>query len=150
MPPQIIFGDIRELEPAELKAALIEAGIERIDTAARYRDGESEKKIGRAKLPESFTVDTKILFTPPGDGDLSAEAIEKSLSNSLNVLGIDKVNVLYCHAPDFQTPIAEQARAFHEQYKKGRFTYVRVIKSSRSRHTLTTTSSVCPTFRQPW
>lgn len=124
MPAQVITGDVRELDPVELKAALRDAGITRIDTAARYFNGESEKKIGRSKLAEDFTVDTKIMFQPPGDGTLTAEAIEKSLSNSLNVMGVEKVNVLYCHAADFATPIAEQAKAMNDQYKKGRFTYV--------------------------
>lgn len=112
MPAQVIFGDVRDLDPAELKPALQEAGIKEIDTAARYMNGESEKKIGRTKLAESFTIDTKILFSGSGEGTLTPEAIETSLTNSLNVLGVDKVNVLYCHAPDFETPIAEQARAF--------------------------------------
>ena len=150
MPPQIIFGDIREHDARDLKSALNEAGIKRIDTAARYMNGESEKKIGQAKLPEHFTVDTKILYTGPGDITLSAEAIEKSLRNSLNVLGVQKVNVLYCHAPDFNTPIAEQARAFDEQYKKERFAYVRLSLTAALATSLTTISSACPTSQPQW
>lgn len=52
------------------------------------------------------------------------------MSNSLQVLGVDKVNVLYCHGPDFITPIADQARGFNDQYKKGRFTYLGVSNLS--------------------
>lgn len=124
MPAQVIFGDVRDLDPAELRSALQEAGIQEIDTAARYMNGESEKKIGRSKLADSFAVDTKILFSGSGEGTLTPAAIETSLNNSLDALGVDKVNVIYCHAPDFDTPIAEQARAFDEQYRKGRFTSV--------------------------
>ena len=150
MPAQVIFGDIRELDPAELKTALLAAGIKRLDTAARYMNGESEKKIGRAGLPETFAVDTKILVTAPAEGHLSADKIEQSLSNSLDVLGVEKVNVLYCHAPDFQTPVAEQARAFNEQYKKGRFTYVCSQSARRLHCPLTTTSSACPISQRQW
>ena len=125
MPAQLIFGDIKHLDPSSFKTALQNVGIDRLDTAARYMNGESEVKIGEAKLPEAFTVDTKILTASPADGTLSSDAIERSLTNSLHVLGVGKVNVLYCHAPDHATPIAEQAKAFDEQYKKGRFTYVR-------------------------
>lgn len=131
MPAQIIFGDVRDLDPAELTEALQEAGIKEIDTAARYMNGESEKKIGKSGLAGSFTIDTKILFSGSGEGSLTPEAIETSLSNSLNAMGLEKVNVLYCHAPDFKTPIAEQAKSFNEQYKKGRFTYVRSRPVSR-------------------
>ena len=91
-------------------------------------NGESEKILGKAKFPDTFQVDTKIQTNIPSDGTLMQEAIEKSLGNSLKVLGVDTVKVLYCHAPDFKTPIAEQARAFDEQYKKGRLTYVRTIR----------------------
>lgn len=126
MPAQVIFGDVREHDPDELRLALKAAGITRIDTAARYMNGESEKKIGRAKLPDDFTIDTKVLTTIPTHGTLSAKAIEKSVTNSLDVLGVSKVNVLYCHAPDYATPLSEQARAFNDQYKQGRFCYLGV------------------------
>lgn len=125
MAPQLISGNINKLDPDELRSTLKDAGISRIDTAARYMNGESEKVLGQAKFPHDFKVDTKILVSLPADGTLTAANIEKSLLNSLDVLGVEKVNVLHCHAPDHQTPIAEQARAFNEHYKKGRFTYVR-------------------------
>ena len=125
MAPQLISGDINKLDPDELQATLKEAGITRLDTAARYGKGESEKILGKAKFPDTFKVDSKIFLEIPTDGSLTPENIEKSLSNSLKVLGVDKVNVLYCHAPDFATPIAEQVRAFNQHYKSGRFTYVR-------------------------
>ena len=149
MSPQLIFGDIKDLDPTELKSTLLKVGITRLDTAARYMNGDSEKKIGRAKLPDTFTIDTKILLTLPGDGHLSAEAIEQSLSNSLHVLGVERVNVLYCHGPDFQTPIAEQARAFHEQYKTGRFRYVSE-SLWKSNHPLKAASSECLTSQRLW
>ena len=121
MAPKFISGDINLIDPDELHSTLQANGINRIDTAARYRDGESEKKIGRSGLAQTFTIDTKVLFQPPGDHTLTADAIEKSLTNSLAVLGVDRVNVLYCHAPDHTTPIAEQAAAFDAQFRRGRF-----------------------------
>ena len=127
MPAKIICGDVRSLEPDELKPALHSLGITRIDTAASYGRGESEKTLGRSGLAKDFTIDTKIWWSPPGDGVQTTEAIEKSLSNSLHVLGLDRVNVLYCHGPDWETPIAEQARSFDEQYRKGRFNQVRSL-----------------------
>ncbi|KAK5128758.1 hypothetical protein LTR85_000091 [Meristemomyces frigidus] len=126
MPAQVIFGDINKLDPDELRSALIAAGITRIDTAARYQNGESEKKIGGAKFPQDFTIDTKIFTTIPAHKTLSTEAIGKSITNSLHVLGVEQVNVLYCHAPDFATSIAEQAQAFNHHYIEGRFRYLGV------------------------
>ena len=56
--------------------------------------------------------------------------MEKSLTTSLQRLGVDKVNVLYCHAPDFVTPIADQAQAFNDQFKRGRFAQLGVSNFS--------------------
>lgn len=126
MPAQVICGEIMAKDPDEVRPVLQAAGISRIDTAARYNGGESERRIGQAKLPKDFVIDTRILYTGPGDVTLSAEAVEKSLTNSLQALGLEKLNVLYAHAPDYSVPIAEQARAFNDQYQKGRLTHLGV------------------------
>ena len=34
--------------------------------------------------------------------------------------------MLYAHAPDRETPIAEQAAAFHSEYEKGHFSHLGV------------------------
>lgn len=39
MPAQLIFGDVTILPPDDLKAALKDTGLTRIDTAARYQNG---------------------------------------------------------------------------------------------------------------
>ena len=149
MPAQVIFGDIKDLDPAAVGPALIEAGIDRIDTAARYMNGESERKLGRSNLAKSFVIDTKILITFPAEGTLTPEAIEKSLSNSLQALQVDEVNVLYCHGPDFQTSLAEQAKAFDEQYRKGRFAKVGPLnRASIGSRELIDSSLVSRTFQR--
>ncbi|KAK0343853.1 hypothetical protein LTR02_014072 [Friedmanniomyces endolithicus] len=128
MPPQLISGDIGAKPVDELRTTLQAVGIGRIDNAARYGGRESERIIGAAHIPEDFTVDTKVYFTfvPLGGGMLSATAIEDSVSNSLKSLGVEKFNVLYCHGPDYVTPLSETAKAFDEQFQKGRFTHLGV------------------------
>ncbi|KAK3670979.1 hypothetical protein LTR78_009095 [Recurvomyces mirabilis] len=115
MPPTTIFGDIGKLHANDLRTTLQSLDIHRIDTAARYQDGESEKIIGAASFPKDFTIDTKIKFWFPGDGTLTSSAIETSLTNSLKVLG-----------PDYATPLSETAEAFDDQYRRGRFTHLGV------------------------
>jgi aryl-alcohol dehydrogenase-like predicted oxidoreductase len=149
MSPQLISGNINNLDPDELRTTLKDADISRLDTAARYMNGESERKLGSAKFPKTFFIDTKIKTDLPADGTLTAENIEKSLLNSLDVLDVEKVNVLYCHAPDKKTPIAEQARAFDEHYREGRFTHVRICFSKCCAMRLTHYSSVCPISQTP-
>ncbi|XDG03177.1 hypothetical protein ABKA04_002792 [Annulohypoxylon sp. FPYF3050] len=103
---------------------LNEGGISQIDTAARYppdSHGASERMIGRVKAAsKGFTINTKVLFAgQSSDGTLSIEAVRKSTANSLEVLGTKKLGILYAHAPDLVTPLAEQAEALNEQYQKG-------------------------------
>ncbi|KAI1206204.1 Aldo/keto reductase [Annulohypoxylon truncatum] len=100
------------------------SGISQIDTAARYppdNHGASERMIGRVKAPaRGFIINTKVLFAGQNsDGTLSKEAVRKSVANSLKVLGVEKLGILYAHAPDLATPLAEQAEALNEQYQKG-------------------------------
>lgn len=103
---------------------LNEGGISQIDTAARYppdNHGASERMIGRVKAAsKGFIINTKVLFAgQSSDGTLSKEAVRKSTANSLEVLGTNKLGILYAHAPDLVTPLAEQAEALNEQYQKG-------------------------------
>ncbi|EMC92040.1 hypothetical protein BAUCODRAFT_133984 [Baudoinia panamericana UAMH 10762] len=94
-----------------MRPTLKAAGLNRTDTAARYVNGESERRIGEAELAKDFILDTKILYERDGSGTLTAEAIEKSLCNSFRVMRTEKVN-----------PLEETAKAMNEQYQKGRFT----------------------------
>ncbi len=102
MAPQLIFGtasfgmDMTEFQDAEsvqeLLGTLTELGISRLDSAARYppmNPGRSEELIGEArKLSSGFQIDTKVYTNTQtdGSGDLSVEAVEKSVANSLKRL----------------------------------------------------------------
>ncbi len=159
--PTLIFGGGTVGDsfstPADV-TALLESlktlGIPRIDTASRYpptAPGQSEKLLGEARVVDhGFTVDTKINVLGDGRGSLTAEAIDTSIKDSLQRLGVqkvcygfstatlcrradgkpNKVNVLYCHMPDVQTPIKETAAAFNKHYGRGVFTRVRVYLPS--------------------
>lgn len=99
--PQVIFGCAsvgaaytKEEELKELAKVLRAAGIIRIDTAARYpptSPGASEKLLGLAGYGKQFAVDTKVLISGDGSGSLTAAAIGKSLDQSFQSLGVDKV-----------------------------------------------------------
>jgi len=98
-------------------------GQNRIDTAARYPpvlSGASEKLLGSVKAAEQgFLIDTKILAG--AGGSLTKDAIQTSFKASLERLGVEKVNTLYCHAPDYETPLKETAETFNELYNQGKF-----------------------------
>jgi aflatoxin B1 aldehyde reductase len=69
--------------------------IRRIDTAGKYppcAPGLSEELLGRTGAAgRGFTIDTKINCEAHGKGSLTADAIERSLTNSLGRLRVKKV-----------------------------------------------------------
>ncbi|OTA53268.1 Aldo/keto reductase [Hypoxylon sp. EC38] len=113
-----------EANVSQFLDVLRDAGVSQIDTAARYppdNHGGSERMLGRVKAGErGFTINTKVLFAgQSSDGTLSIEAVRKSVADSLERLGVEKLGILYAHAPDEVTPLAEQAEALNEQFQKG-------------------------------
>lgn len=100
-------------------AAAWEAGIRYFDTAPYYGLGLSEQRLGRALrgLPRrSYLLSTKAgrlvrpgqggerLFEVPGDRhaewDFSRDGVLRSLEESLDRLGVDRVDILLLHDPD--------------------------------------------------
>lgn len=85
----------------DLVQRLKDFNINRIDSAALYPvtdAGASERILGDAKYAEhGFVIDTKILFPGYGssDGTMSEEAIQKSVANSFQSLGVQNVRLLY-------------------------------------------------------
>jgi D-threo-aldose 1-dehydrogenase len=81
-----------------------EAGVNFIDTAASYGDGESERRIGLVLrelggLPAGFVLATKAdrdLQT----GDFSGDQIRRSVERSARLLGLDRLQVVYLHDPE--------------------------------------------------
>ncbi|KAJ7643808.1 NADP-dependent oxidoreductase domain-containing protein [Roridomyces roridus] len=138
--PTLLFGgasigdSFKTVEALDtLLTQLKDFGITRIDSAARYpltNPGESERLLGKVgAVAKGFVVDTKINiagFGPTFPGSLTAEAINKSVQGSYQSLaisgkGTEVVNVLYCHAPDSETPLEQQAAALDALFKKGMF-----------------------------
>jgi D-threo-aldose 1-dehydrogenase len=84
-------------------ARVIAGPITFLDTANGYSSGESERRIGTAieragGLPEGFVLATKV--DRGADGDYSGARVRRSLEESLNRLGLDRVELLYLHDPE--------------------------------------------------
>ncbi|MCL2516365.1 MAG: aldo/keto reductase [Microbacteriaceae bacterium] len=100
------------------------AGIRTFDTAPHYGVGLAERRLGaflRTKPRDQFVVSTKVgrrLVADPGgagrlDGegfvvpattarvwDFTADGVRRSLDESLERLGLDRVDILYLHDPE--------------------------------------------------
>ncbi|RDW65583.1 hypothetical protein BP5796_10275 [Coleophoma crateriformis] len=119
------FNFITKESVEELLSTVKNNGIKRIDTAGRYpptSPGASECLLGEAGATDlGFQIDTKVLVLATAAGSLSAENIAQSVQRSFDRLRIQQINTLYCHMPDPETPLLEQAKALNEQYEQGRF-----------------------------
>src|SRR5437764_10354105 len=88
------------------------AGINFIDTANGYSEGESEVIVGKALKDrrEGVVLATKV-WAPVGPGanqrGLSRKAIQEQVEHSLRRLGTDVIDLYQIHRPHPTTPIQE-------------------------------------------
>lgn len=122
------FGNLyRATTDAEAEGAFEtawEAGIRYFDTAPHYGLGLSERRLGallRTKNRDEYVLSTKAgrLLVPnpggedfPDDGgfdvpaatrrqwDFSADGVKRSIDESLDRLGLDRIDIVYLHDPD--------------------------------------------------
>jgi aryl-alcohol dehydrogenase-like predicted oxidoreductase len=73
--------------------------------------GRAFKELGFKR--EEIVVSTKLLRIGNGPNDtfLSRKHIIEGITNSLKRLQLDYVDVVFCHRPDYQTPLEETCRA---------------------------------------
>jgi len=97
----ILINSDEEVRHRAVRVAL-DAGIDWIDTAADYGQGQSEETIGRilAALPENGRprISTKVRLDLDGDADFERQ-IRESIETSLKRLGLSKVPLFQLHNP---------------------------------------------------
>jgi D-threo-aldose 1-dehydrogenase len=128
----------REVPDADARAALDAAwaaGVRYFDTAPHYGLGLSERRLGdalRERPREDLVVSTKVgrLLVPNPEGgerddaggfevpattrrqwDFSRDGVRRSLEESLERLGMDRVDIVYIHDPD-----NHEREAFEQAY----------------------------------
>lgn len=105
-------------------------GINFFDTANAYNRGEAEKVVGKALKPydrSSFVLATKVFFPMgegPNDRGLSRKHIFEQANASLQRLGMDYVDILYCHRYDPEVPVYETLRALNDLVRQGKVLYL--------------------------
>ena len=109
----------------------IDLGINFIDTANVYRDGESEQVIGDVIGEydrDELAIATKVYFSMDDDNPnaqgLSRKAIEQELVNSLERLGIDTIDLYQIHRSDYGTSIEETLRTLDDAVRRTQVRYI--------------------------
>jgi voltage-dependent potassium channel beta subunit len=114
-----------DLAAEEMKVAL-DHGVNFFDNAEAYEAGKSEIVMGKAirklGLPRSsYVVSTKIFWggSGPNDSGLSRKHIVEGVKGALERLQLDYVDLVFCHRPDYETPIEETVRAMSHVVDRG-------------------------------
>jgi aryl-alcohol dehydrogenase-like predicted oxidoreductase len=125
----MMFGDqTDEAEAGRMLVAARDAGVNAIDTADAYADGESERIVGRliAADRDRWVLATKLANpTGPGPNDrgLSRLHMVRALDASLRRLATDRVEILYLHREDATTPLEETVAAMAHLLASGKVLY---------------------------
>ena len=119
----------------EMLAAAFDAGVNFFDNAEVYASGRSEEIMGKAfkqlAWPRlNYVVSTKFFWGLDRNGDavnrkdtLNRKYLMQAIDGSLQRLGLDFVDLVYCHRPDPYTPIEETARAMSDIITQGKALY---------------------------
>jgi aryl-alcohol dehydrogenase-like predicted oxidoreductase len=126
---------IGQLGLAEVEGQIrtaVDAGINFIDTADVYSEGDSESLVGQAlknlKLPrDELVVATKIrirMGKGPNQVGLSRAHILDGVNASLRRLQIDHIDLYQIHGQDLATPMEETLRALEDLVRAGKVRYI--------------------------
>lgn len=130
----VTFG--RQLDVRKAQAcmeAAFDAGINFFDNAETYAAGESERIMGevleRVGWPrDAYCVSSKVFFgaskePKPTQRGLSRKHVFEACHQALARLGVDYLDLYFCHRPDPETPIEETVRAMHDLIQQGKVLY---------------------------
>jgi 1-deoxyxylulose-5-phosphate synthase len=116
-------------EAHDLLNAAWDAGINFIDTANSYGDGNSERYIGEWLEDhdrEDFVLASKVYWSTRGivDRGLSRKNVRAEIERTLNRLGTEYVDIYYVHAWHPESPIEETLSALSDLVHEGKIHYL--------------------------
>lgn len=124
-----VIGQQPQEAADDLVARVLDAGINFIDTADIYSEGESEKILGKAlgKRRKDVVLATKVfgrMGPGPNQVGLSRGHIMQAVEDSLSRLGTDYIDLYQIHGFDPVTPVEETLRALDDLVHSGKVRYI--------------------------
>jgi voltage-dependent potassium channel beta subunit len=126
----------------EMLALAMDSGVNFFDNAEVYASGKSEEVMGDAikalKWPRlNYIVSTKFYWglaepetkskttpiTVNRKNTLNRKYLMQAIDGSLKRMGLDFIDLVYCHRPDAQTPIEETVHAMSDMITQGKALY---------------------------
>ena len=119
----------------EMLAVAMDAGVNFFDNAEAYAGGKSEVVMGEAfkalKWPRlNYIVSTKFFWGLDRENQsinrketLNRKYLTQAIDGSLSRMGLDFIDLVYCHRPDPHTPIEETVWAMSDMITRGKALY---------------------------
>ncbi len=98
-----------------------DTGFDELDSAYVYCGGNTEKLLGDLQQAGELTGCKLATKVNPKAGGLSPESVNNQFSTSLERMHLERVDLLYLHQPDLDTPILKTLEALQKHYDAGRF-----------------------------
>jgi len=145
----------------EMLALAMDHGVNFFDNAEVYASGKSEEVMGDAikalKWPRlNYIVSTKFYWglaepdakkvTINRKNTLNRKYLMQAIDGSLKRMGLDFIDLVYCHRPDAQTPVEETTRAMSDMITQGKALYWAPVSGQPTRFArlgLLPTNTIC-------
>ncbi|KQT35792.1 aldo/keto reductase [Chryseobacterium sp. Leaf405] len=137
------YGPTDEQESISTLHKALDLGVNFLDTADMYANGENEKLISKVLVPnrDKIFIATKFGFrfkdgkashsgAPGTYFDGSPEWIKKAVDLSLQRLQIDEIDLYYAHRVDPNIPVEETVGAMADLVKAGKVRYLGLSEAS--------------------
>jgi voltage-dependent potassium channel beta subunit len=132
----VTFANTDQIETAAQAAECLsvakDAGVNFFDNAEGYAAGESERVMGAAFRElgwkrHEYVVSTKLYWglydIPNMKLTLNRKYLSQAIEKSLERMGLDFVDLVYCHRPDPATPTEETVWAMSDMVNRGQALY---------------------------
>jgi aryl-alcohol dehydrogenase-like predicted oxidoreductase len=131
MPLSGTYGSVSDADGIATIHRALDLGINLLDTADVYGDGQNEELVGRAIRDRRDEVVLATKFgilrdTTDGSGGFSGrpEYVRAACERSLTRLGVEHIDLYQQHRVDPQTPIEETIGALKELVDEGKVRYI--------------------------
>jgi aflatoxin B1 aldehyde reductase len=124
---KLIFGtmnfgpQVNEEDSLKMVKHFLTSGNNELDAAFVYNNGDTEKILGtvlKQLLSNNISIATKV--HPRITGKLDSKAVHYQFNESLKRLNADKIDILYFHFPDANTPVDDALIAINKLYETGK------------------------------
>ena len=129
----VTFGNQIDMDSAKrCMTTAYDAGVNFFDNAEVYAGGKSEEVMGEllASLGwrrDSYIVSSKVFWGArrdwPTQYGLSFKHVREACDQALERLGVDYLDLYFCHRADPETPMEETVRAMNQLIQAGKILY---------------------------